>query len=371
MEVLAPLGSFFWRAVVPLSIESAVLLLAALLGDRLLPRAVWPELRLAVGSVFLLKLALPPTWASPIPFLASFFAGWPKLVADLAPVDLPEQTTLRQVAIGLAALWLLGVVAALLAQAWQWRRLVALWRAARPAEEGLEQIGLAAARRLGMRRLPPLLVAAGLTSPCVFGVFRPKILLPPALAPAMAEHALLHELAHVRRGDLPLAAFFGLLRAVYFFHPLVHWAVRRLEGLRELCCDRYVARRIGPETAAYRRSLLSFAARVHGEALAALPFAGRSSLLERLRALERAERDRPWLRRSLTTLGAALAFGCALPLAPPAEQGAAKMAEWIARPPGCLQLRYLVMERMAQEERERAARNPPAAPNPELSKESK
>lgn len=336
-------AAFFWACLAPLSIQAAVLLLAAGLADRLLPRAVWPELRLAVGSALMLKLALPPAWASPLPWLGllpplpadgfGFAAGW------------------RGPAIGIGVAWLLGAAACLALGWWRRRRLEQVWRAAARPDAEQERLLARAAGRLGMRRPPRLRIAAGIPSPYVFGLLRPRVLLPPGLAPGLAEHALLHELAHVRRGDLLLAAFLGLLRAVYFFHPLVHLAARRLAGLRELCCDRFVARRLGEERVAYRQSLLAFAARQHGDALAALPFAGRSSLLERLRALDRAERDRPLLRRGATTLGAALALACAVPAAPRAEQGAAQLAELIDRPPGCFQLRFLVMERLAAEQR--------------------
>jgi beta-lactamase regulating signal transducer with metallopeptidase domain len=293
----------------------------------------------------MLALALPPSWAPAATAVAGF---------SLAPADgfaFAVTASWRGWAIAIALVWLAGALLGLLLLAVRHYRLTRIWRAAAPAGEALEALLAAAAARLGMRRTPALRVASGLGSPCVFGLFRPRILLPPDLSPRMAEHALLHELAHVRRGDLPLSALLGLLRAVYFFHPLVHLAARRLAGLRELCCDRFVARRLGTERTAYRQTLLAFAARQHGEALGALPFAGRSSLLERLRALERAERDRPLLRRGLTALAALLALACAVPLAPSAEAAAAEVAELIDRPPGCLQLRFLVMERMAAEQR--------------------
>lgn len=347
-SVAGSVAAFFWSSVAPLSIQAAVLLLAALLLDRLLPRTVWPEVRLAVGVVLMLKLLLPPAWASPLPFL-------PQLPALLAPLPADggfgAAAEWRGWAIAIGVLWLAGVTFALGFGIWRWWRLVRVWRSAAPAGAELDRLQADCAARLNLRRVPALRVAPGIPSPYVFGVWRPRVLLPPGLETRMAEHALLHELAHVRRGDLLLAAFLGLLRAVYFFHPLVHLAARRLEGLRELCCDRLVARRLGEERSAYRRTLLAFAAHQHGEALAALPFAGRSSLLERLRALERAERDRPLLRRGATTLAAALALACAVPVAPRAEAGAAQVAELIAKPPGCLQLRFLVMERLAAEQK--------------------
>lgn len=341
------LALFFWSQVVPLAIEAALLLLAAGLVDRLLPVAVWPELRLAAGSVLLLKLVLPPGWAgSPLSYV-SWGLSWP-----LPPPEAVADPAWRNVAIGVAVAWLAGVIAGLGLLLWRHRRLERIWREAQPAGEELERVLLAAAARLGLSGAPPpLRLASGLASPCVFGLFRPRILAPPDLEPRQAEHALLHELAHVRRGDLFFAACVGLLRVVYFFHPLVHLAGRRLEGLRELCCDRVVARRLGEERVAYRQTLLAIAARRHRGALEALAFAGRSSLLERLRALERAEKDRPLLRRLLTSLAMALALACAVPLAPPVAAGAAQVAQMIDKPPGCLQLRFLVMEQLAREQR--------------------
>lgn len=347
VQLAAGLAFFFWGQLAPLAIEASLLLLAAGVVDRLLPRVVWPELRLAAGSVLLLKLVLPPAWVSPLALIGQPAAWWP----DLPAIGAEANPTWRAFAIGIAVCWLAGVLACLAIGLWRRRRLARVWQAAAPAGEEMEQVLLSAAARLGLREAPPLRIAAGLASPCVFGLLRPRILLPPGLDPRMAEHALLHELAHVLRGDLLLSAFCGLLRAVYFFHPLVHLAERRLGGLRELCCDRFVARQLGEERVAYRQTLLAFAARRHGQALAALPFAGRSSLLERLRALERAEQDRPLLRRVFTTLAMAAALGCAVPLAPPAALGAARVAEMIDKPPGCLQLRFLVMEKMAHEMR--------------------
>lgn len=340
------IATFFWSVVAPLSIEASWLLLAALLADRLLPRAIWPELRLACGSVLLLKLVWPPRWS---PFVS--WTSSPSWLPFGQGLEIPVDSGWRGWAIAIALVWLAGVLLALALLLWRRRRLIQLWRRAEPASAELKALLAAAAARLGMKKAPALRVAADLGSPCVFGIFRPRILLPPHLEPRLAEHALLHELAHVRRGDLPLAALLALLQAGYFFHPLVHLIARRLEGLRELCCDRYVARRLGEERTAYRQTLLAFAAHRHRDALAALPFAGRSSLLERLRALERAERDRPFLRRGATTLAAALALACAAPLAPPASRAAAEVAELIERPPGCLQLRYLVMQRLAAEQK--------------------
>ncbi len=351
----AAVPAFFWSWIVPLALQGLILLAAAAIADRLLPANVWPELRLAAGTVLLLKLMLPPRLASPIPWTHPLAAWTGTMGASPAVAD---SETLRWWAIAAGWVWLAGVLLGLVLIAVAVRRLRRQWRRAEPAPAEILEACQAAAGRLGLKRVPPVRLLAEIETPFVFGAIAPKILLPAEIRAEEAEHALLHELAHVRRGDLVLAGLVGLVRALYWFHPFVHAAAGRLANLREICCDRSVARRLGAATTQYRRTLLSFAARRHREVLAALPLTGGSSLLARLRALESIERDRPWLRRGLTLAVASLALACALPLAPAAEHRAAAVAELITRPPGCFQLRFLVLGRLAEEQR----RQTPASP---------
>ncbi len=352
----AAVPAFFWSWIVPLALQGLIVLSAAAIADRLLPRDVWPELRLAAGTVLQLKLLLPPRLASPIPWTHPLAAWTGTIGPSSAMADASE--ALRQWAIAAGWVWLAGVVLGLALIASAARRLRRQWRRAGPAPTEIVEACRAAAGRLELKRVPPVRLLADLETPFVFGAIAPKILLPAEIGAEEAEHALLHELAHVRRGDLLLAGLVGLVRALYWFHPFVHAAGARLTNLREICCDRSVARRLGAATAQYRRTLLSFAARRHREALAALPLTGGSSLLIRLRALETIERDRPWLRRGLTLAVASAALACALPLAPAAERRAAEVAELITRPPGCMQLRFLVLGRLAEEQRRQTTASP-------------
>lgn len=79
------------------------------------------------------------------------------------------------------------------------------------------------------------------TTPVVVGHFQPVILLPAAvlkqLEPDELRSVIIHELQHVRRGDGIYNFFQGVLGALYFFHPLVWWANRRIRDLREDACD--------------------------------------------------------------------------------------------------------------------------------------
>ena len=51
---------------------------------------------------------------------------------------------------------------------------------------------------------------------------------------------LLHEAIHVARLDWPVRTIARIARAVYWFNPLIWWAVRRLDLEQELACDEEV-----------------------------------------------------------------------------------------------------------------------------------
>jgi tetratricopeptide (TPR) repeat protein len=47
----------------------------------------------------------------------------------------------------------------------------------------------------------------------------------------------LHELAHLKRGDIWIGWLIGLLQSLHWFNPLVWWAFIRMRADRELACD--------------------------------------------------------------------------------------------------------------------------------------
>jgi TonB family protein len=73
-----------------------------------------------------------------------------------------------------------------------------------------------------------------------WGFFRPRIVLPASAGRWSEERiriVLLHELAHIRRGDWVVQMLAELLRAVYWFNPVVWLACRRLRQESEQACD--------------------------------------------------------------------------------------------------------------------------------------
>ena len=94
---------------------------------------------------------------------------------------------------------------------------------------------------IGLGQSPCLVTIEGGASPFVCGVIRPTLVLPrPLIATLSAEQwrvVILHELAHLKRGDLIWAWIPELARIVLWFHPVSHWVARRAQLERELACD--------------------------------------------------------------------------------------------------------------------------------------
>ena len=108
-------------------------------------------------------------------------------------------------------------------------------------------------------RYPVYLVEEGLVSPCLFGLFRPAVYLTPA-AMERGEglrHVLAHEETHGRHWDPLWSLLRSVCLAVYWFDPLVWWAVAAAREDCELACDESALRRLGEaERIPYGQTLL-------------------------------------------------------------------------------------------------------------------
>jgi beta-lactamase regulating signal transducer with metallopeptidase domain len=99
------------------------------------------------------------------------------------------------------------------------------------------------ARIKEFRKLRPVSVRVSprLHAPAAIGFFRPSVILPTWLteigAAAELNHAILHELAHLRRRDDWTNLAQKVVKAVLFFHPGVWWIERKLSLDREMACD--------------------------------------------------------------------------------------------------------------------------------------
>lgn len=232
--------------------------------------------------------ALPHT---SIPLARRFSAVW-----LLIPWAVVSMSLLAHVGFGIAAV----------------KRLA---RHARPADarwrERLDHISDVADVRQRVR----LLVSPDVAMPMTWGGRRPVLLLPMEALDWTDERAqvvLLHELAHVRRGDWLTHVIARVLAAVYWFNPLAWVALHGMTRERERACDDFVLAR-GAKPSEYAQHLLDIArAGISGTSYAIAPAMARPSELEgRLLSILTPRRREP--RR--VTAQALVAIGMALTVA--------------------------------------------------------
>ncbi len=160
----------------------------------------------------------------------------------------------------------------------------------------------------------PVYAVDGLSSPCLFGLFRPAVYLPEHCLDneAALRHILAHELTHWRQKDVFWSLLRGVCLALYWFDPLVWLAAVLSRRDCELSCDAGAIRRIGEdERIAYGRTLLSLMARSTGPGTllcaATTMSAGARSRRERIALIAR----RPRMKAATVALTVLLALLCA------------------------------------------------------------
>lgn len=103
-------------------------------------------------------------------------------------------------------------------------------------------------KELGVKPLPLWIVNKSM-SPGIAFFGEPVLLIPISLCgdESRLRFALLHELTHKKRGDHYMTLLLNILRAVYWFDPVVHFAFSELRADMESACDSDVLAYIGHE----------------------------------------------------------------------------------------------------------------------------
>jgi hypothetical protein len=90
-------------------------------------------------------------------------------------------------------------------------------------------------------RAAELCTSDEVTRPCVFGFFRPRILIPPELIERLSSEELRlviqHEMEHLRRADDWTNLLQKIALVLFPLNPVLYWVERRLCRERELACD--------------------------------------------------------------------------------------------------------------------------------------
>jgi TonB family protein len=230
--------------------------------------------------------------------------------AEPAGAVIPPVITLTRV---LVAIWLTGVLLTLSLLVVGLVRLRRVAATARPLVVGpWVHLTTEIAQAAGLRTPIVLLQTDHPSLLVTWGWRRPKIILPAAArgwADQRARIVLCHELAHIRRGDWAAQMLGELLRAIYWFNPLVWIACRRLRQESEYACDDAVLQS-GVDPTDYASHLLDLARTLNAGRRLRVPapaMARASSLEGRISAMLNTGLDRsPLTSKTRIAVAAAL-----------------------------------------------------------------
>ncbi len=142
----------------------------------------------------------------------------------------------------LAVVWIVGVVVflfvyllkAMRMQVWLYKQRRELPTTLRRDLEGAFSVHT-------MTRLPSIWLIDDVGQPFVWGLLRGSIYLPANLTrvkdSTLRTSLVGHELSHVLRFDAAVNVLQVLAQSIFWFHPFVWWANRKLRQEREKCCD--------------------------------------------------------------------------------------------------------------------------------------
>ncbi|MGA2232181.1 MAG: M56 family metallopeptidase [Tepidisphaeraceae bacterium] len=351
LQTASNLGSL-WPVLASAAVKSTALLMAAALLSLALRKASaaarhWLWLLALCGAITLpvLSVTLPqwkvlppqPVRVAPVVFntspaisIPSLFSSAPNQpVSDFpsssvakSPIELPQTTPSRidwaacavvawavgaaamltPIVLGMAAVFRLGLRSRTIDDP-DWLNLL---------EELCDLLAIASPVRL--------LQSERRSMPMIWGIWRPRILLP-AEATKWSDQrkrlVLLHELAHVKRRDGLTQLIAQFARAVYWFNPFAWLAFRRLEIERERACDDIVLT-AGNKPSDYATELMAVATGYRSAAIASLiaaPMARASKLEGRLRAILDIRQNRRHSTRKAICVGLIALLMLLLPLA--------------------------------------------------------
>ena len=309
LEQINSAGLRFVEFALPMLVQSGVLILILLLTDFVLRKKVRAVFRYWIWMLVLLKLVLPTSLSTPVS-LGYFFGDELAYVnmnrpateaepIEPAPAIVPPNINFTNIQADkftptpAPTIPATGPVVTEPAQppaepvtplSWQ-GAIFLLWAAIVPAmgllllQRAIFVRGLVAQakeandsmadtlescrERIRVKRKICLKVSANATSPAVCGLFRPVILMPKNLASSLIQGqlraVLLHELAHIRRGDLWVNLAQTLLQIIYFYNPLLWLANAIIRRIREQAVDEMVLVAMGEKAQQYPQTLVDVA----------------------------------------------------------------------------------------------------------------
>lgn len=238
------------------------------------------HVRYLLWLIVLAKCLVPPLLTVPLAVLpqaqtmpAPIFEG--PIESQAAPVSVPSMPVrpalpARAVVAGsarldprqwLALAWIGGVAAFVFIAAVKALRTQLWLRQSRKPLPVELQAGIADLfSSLDLKKFPKVWLVEGIGQPFVWGLLRGGIYLPANFvkvnSPEHRRGVLGHELSHVLRFDASVNLLQTIAQALFWFHPFVWWANKRIRAEREKCCDEMTIARLNAPVKDYSRAIV-------------------------------------------------------------------------------------------------------------------
>lgn len=234
------------------------------------------HLRYLLWLIVLAKCLVPPVLTVPVAVLPERSAS-PSVAVSALPEEYSEPEVLLHAGGGpkpresklampssreWAALgWMAGMCLFLLWVGGRAIRYTAwLHQRRRPPPLGLQESIRALSLGFQFRTWPTIWLLEDISQPFVWGLLRGSIYLPASFVGVSGSDRqrsiLAHELGHIARFDAGVNLLQVLAQAVYWFHPFVWWANRRIRQEREKCCDEMAVAHLNTPPEHYTRAIV-------------------------------------------------------------------------------------------------------------------
>ncbi|MBQ8780870.1 MAG: hypothetical protein IJZ72_04295 [Oscillospiraceae bacterium] len=150
-------------------------------------------------------------------------------------------------------------------------------------------------------------LCSNIDNPFIMGVFKPEIFLPEKLGEKETAFILMHENAHIRRGDHIAKIIMFSALCLHWFNPLVWLSFRLCEKDMEMSCDEKVTKDMSPESKAdYGQTLLNLTAKRTAAFTACF---GENGTKQRVKNVLSYKKPALWIVIICTILAAAVIIG--------------------------------------------------------------
>ena len=161
------------------------------------------------------------------------------------------------------ALYIIGVIAVFVMFLYSVYNTKKLRMDSFEADDRILNIFDSCVKTLGINKNVNVMMSDKIKSPVIMGVINPVVLLPLniySFKDKNIEYIILHELGHFKNKDIHVCCIMCLLKAFYWFNPVVWWGFKQMKDEMEILSDNVVLENIDRDLAGdYGLTMISFA----------------------------------------------------------------------------------------------------------------